>query len=178
MNKNKTLVVNCLGGPGTGKSTMAASIFSALKWNCINCELVSEFAKDLVWEKRHKTFENQIYIFGKQHHKIYRLVGQVDIIVTDSPILLTPIYDLEKRECLKQLVLNEYHKVSNLNIFLNRKKIYQPIGRNQNEDDAKLKDVEIKNFLKENNIPFFEITCETPSIPVIMALIKEIYENK
>ena len=44
----KTLVVNLLGAPGSGKSTIAASIFSKLKFQNLNVELVSEYAKELV----------------------------------------------------------------------------------------------------------------------------------
>ena len=39
-------MVNFYAGPGSGKSTMAAAIFSRLKWKDVNCELVTEFAKD------------------------------------------------------------------------------------------------------------------------------------
>ena len=47
-----TIIVNLFGGPGTGKSTGAAYIFSQLKLAGIDCEFVSEFAKDKVWERR------------------------------------------------------------------------------------------------------------------------------
>jgi len=110
----KTIVVNLLAGPGAGKSTLAAALFSKLKWCGIECELAAEYAKDLVWEKRDKTFENQVYIFGKQHHRIFRLLGQVQVVITDSPLLLTPIYDGEKRSTLKQLVFEETNKCNNL----------------------------------------------------------------
>jgi len=171
-----------LGGPGSGKSTTAANVFAHLKWQDINCELVNEYAKDLVWEHRHKTFENQIYMFGKQHHRIYRVVGQVDVIVTDSPILLTPIYDLERRESLKQLMLEEFNKVHNFNVFLKRKKKYQPKGRNQNEEQAKEKDREIKTFLEDNKIPYVEIDGTNENVDVIVKTIiitlKAIHEGK
>jgi len=45
------LVVNLFGAPGAGKSTGAAYIFSQLKMAGINAELVTEFAKDKVWEE-------------------------------------------------------------------------------------------------------------------------------
>ena len=180
--KHNTLVVNLLGGPGSGKSTTAAHIFAHLKLIDINCELIGEYAKDLVWEHRHKTFENQIYMFGKQHHKIYRVLGQVDVIVTDSPILLTPIYDLEKRENLKQLMLDEFNKVHNFDILLKRKKKYQPKGRNQNEEQAKEKDLEIKKFLEDNKIPYVEVDGTNESIDTIVKTItmtvKAINESK
>lgn len=58
------LVVNLFGSPGTGKSTLSAYIFSQLKLANINCELVSEFAKDMVWENNMTALENQLYISG------------------------------------------------------------------------------------------------------------------
>jgi len=155
--KNITLVVNLLGGPGCGKSTMAAGIFAGLKWKGIDCELAAEYAKDLVWEKRFKTFENQVYMFGKQHHRIYRLVGQVDVIVTDSPILLTAIYDSEKRESLRNLMFEEYNKVNNFNILLRRRKVYNPKGRNQTESESKEIDEQIRNLLEENKLPHITV---------------------
>jgi len=121
-------------------------------------------------------------MFAKQYHRIYRLMNQVDVVVTDSPILLTPIYDLERRQTLKNLVLEEFNKVHNFNIFLTRKKKYQPKGRNQNEEQAKEKDREIKTFLEENGIPYVQIDGTNESVDVIVNTItttlKAIHEGK
>lgn len=57
-------VVNLFAEPGTGKSTAAAQIFSELKWQGFSCELVTEFAKEKVWEESYKVLDDQIYIFG------------------------------------------------------------------------------------------------------------------
>ena len=57
------ILVNLFGAPGAGKSTGAAYIFSQLKMRGINAELVTEFAKDKVWEGSKAVFENQAYIF-------------------------------------------------------------------------------------------------------------------
>lgn len=59
------IVVNLFGTPGSGKSTGAAYIFSQLKMAGINAELVTEFAKDKVWENNEEVFKNQAYMFGK-----------------------------------------------------------------------------------------------------------------
>ena len=152
-----TLIVNLLAGPGAGKSTFAAALFAELKFYGTDVELAPEYAKDLVWEKRYKTFEDQIYMFGKQFHRINRLIGQVEVIVTDSPILLTPIYDGLKRKTLEKLVFEEFRKNRNYNIFLNRKKKYTEKGRNQTEDQAKDVDRRIKDLLQDNEIPFEEL---------------------
>lgn len=151
MQENKTLVVNLYGGPGTGKSTTAAGIFYDLKTSGINCEIVSEFAKDLTWEKRYHTLEDQIYIFAKQYHRIFRLLGQVEVIVTDSPILLSLVYDKKKCPHLRNLILQEYNKMWTYNVFLKRKKKYNPKGRNQTESQAKDLDVNILDVLTDTN---------------------------
>ena len=57
-----TLIINLFGGAGIGKSTLMARIFSELKVQGYDCEMVTEFAKDLVWEKRNETFKDELYI--------------------------------------------------------------------------------------------------------------------
>ena len=64
MNK-MTICCNLFGSPGSGKSTMAALVFSRLKMLNINCELVTEFAKDKVWENNNTALANQLYVFAK-----------------------------------------------------------------------------------------------------------------
>lgn len=46
----KTIVINLIGDPGSGKSTIASGIFYNLKKNGIDCEMALEFAKDKVWD--------------------------------------------------------------------------------------------------------------------------------
>jgi deoxyadenosine/deoxycytidine kinase len=174
----KTLIVNLLAGPGAGKSTLAASIFAELKWRDVECELATEYAKDLVWEKRHNTLSNQIYVFGKQHHRLFRLLGQVDVIVTDSPLFLTPIYAPELKT-LTKLAMEEIDKLNNLNVFIARKKKYNPNGRNQNRAQAVEIDEKIKSFLDTNKVPYIEIEGTPNGIKcVVDEAVKLIYENK
>ena len=61
----KTIAINFFGAPGSGKSTLSAIVFAKLKMMGVNCELVTEFAKDKVWEKNNEALSNQIYIFAK-----------------------------------------------------------------------------------------------------------------
>lgn len=70
----ETLVVNLYGAPGSGKSTGAAYIFAKLKMLGVNCELITEFAKDKVWENNLEVFNNQLYILGKQSFKTSRVL--------------------------------------------------------------------------------------------------------
>ena len=158
----KTLVVNLYAGPSAGKSTTAAGIFFELKSRGVNCELATEYAKDLVYEERHSTFKDQIYLFGKQYHRIFRLLGQVSVVVTNCPILLSPIYDTEKRPTFEKLVVEEHNKMWTYNAFIKRMKEFNPKGRKHDDDEAKELDKMIMDILWKHTVPFevFEGTPE------------------
>lgn len=150
----KTLVINLFGGPGCGKSTIAAELFATLKKQGYEVELVTEYAKDKVWEESYKTLENQIYVFGKQLHRMWRLKDKVEFIITDSPLLLSIIYDKNKDEDLKNLIVTTFNSFDNINIVINRSTVYNQNGRYQNEEQANEIDKEIKELLVSRDIPF------------------------
>ena len=178
----KSLVVNFYAAPGSGKSTMSAHLFAKLKWNDVNCELVSEYAKDLVWESRHETFKDQLYLFGQQHHRLFRLNGKVDVIITDSPILLSVYYnsiaDPESKlpDSFNDFARDIHHKFDNFNVFITRKKKYNPKGRNQTEAESDTISNEIKEMLIKNKITFTLIEGNHenvyPLLDQVMNLIK------
>ena len=168
----KTIHINLWAGPGTGKSTMAASIFAELKWNKIDCELVSEYAKQIVWEESYTKLNNQIYLFGKQYSKHYNLDGKVQVVITDSPIPMGCVYDNGRTKYLKELVISEYNKFENLNFFLTRVGDYNPNGRMQTHEEAIEKDKEIKDFMLEHGIEFVEVPAVKASINLIVNEIK------
>ena len=175
----KTLFVNFYAGPSTGKSTMAFALCSELKFNRINCELITEYAKDIVWQECYPKLKNQIYILGKQHNRQFHVNGKVDVAVTDSPFILSLIYDNNDTKYLKEMALHEFDKFWNLNIFLERVHEYDPIGRTQKTvEEAIIKDNEIKNFLIDNNIPYISLQTTKDSVHLIMDIIKKtITEN-
>jgi hypothetical protein len=156
---SKLLVVNLFAGPGAGKSTIAANVFAELKWAGVNCELVTEYAKDKVWEGSEKVLDNQVYVFGKQVQRLHRLVGKVDVAITDSPIILSMYYNRlgKSWKKLDGLVVEAFHQFDNLNYFLVRKKAYQQAGRLQTEEEAKGIDVEVKNILGNEGFAFTEV---------------------
>ncbi len=158
---SETLIVNLFGGPGTGKSTTAAGIFHLLKCNGVNAELATEFAKDLTWEQRRGALAVQPYVFGKQLMKLERVLGQVDVIVNDSPILLSAVYASKKYpKEFTQSVVKIFGKMNNLNFFLRRKKEYNPAGRSQDEDEAKKIDRKIKRVLIQNEVPHYVVDAD------------------
>jgi len=85
-------IINLFGGPGVGKSTLAAGVFSLMKLEGKDVELVTEYAKELVWESVALENLSQLNIFANQYKRIARLDGKVEYVVTDSPLLLSSIY--------------------------------------------------------------------------------------
>lgn len=170
MNTKKTLVINLIGGPGSGKSTCASGIFYQLKKLGINCELALEFAKDKVWEESIKTLDDQFYIFGKQYHKLFRLNDKVDVIITDSPLIISILYNKTPSKYFNDFVIEQYNTFDNLLFFINRNDTYQTEGRLQSKEEAENIDNFIKNILKTNNLPYDEISCED-SVNYIVEII-------
>jgi len=165
-----TYSVNFYGGPGTGKSRIAASVFAKLKFDNLNCELVREYAKEKTWEKNHMALNYQMYISSKQMYKMWVVANSVDVIVTDSPLLLGACYSSD--DLLDKLLLREYRNYHNINIFLNRVNPYNPSGRNQTEEEAELLDLRIEMFLHDYKIPFDRINASLDQTDNIIKLIK------
>jgi len=151
---NKTVIINMLAGPGVGKSTQSAHLFYELKKRHINVEITNEYAKFLVYEESYKKIKNQLYLFAKQHNQIYRLNGIVDIIIMDSPLILSAIYDLNKSSELKDLIMYEHNKLNNLTYFLQRETEYKAEGRYHNLEQAIEVDNKILSFMDENKVEY------------------------
>ena len=181
-----TIIINLFGGQGSGKSTTMAGIFHYLKNANIDCEMVTEFAKELVWESRNDTFKDELYIFAKQNHRLFRCNGKVDVIITDRPILMTSVYnrvygnqnDVKWNKSLDCIVKETFDKYNNYNFYLKRVKPYNPNGRNETEEKAKLFDKKFLSFLNENNIKYKTVNGDRFASEEISKYILERLKNK
>jgi len=173
----KTLIVNFYAGPGAGKSTLAAGLFAELKSRGVNCELITEYAKDKVWEESFGVFHDQLYIFAKQAHRIRRVLGKVDVVVTDSPLLLSLHYGAKEADIFGgtwwDLVMTEHSRVQSLNVFLLRVKKYEPSGRTQTEDKAKEIDLQILDLLDANRVPHIQMLGGLGVVPELADKVQE-----
>lgn len=164
-------VVNLFGAPGAGKSTGAAYIFSRLKMEGVNCELITEYAKDKCWEGSTAVFDNQLYIFAKQYFRMTRVAGKVDVLVTDSPLLLSLIYNPNKDLLAKpfdDLVLNLFNSFDNINFLLKRVKPYNPVGRFQNESESDAVYTKMADMLKRTGTNFMSVDGNEISYDLIV----------
>lgn len=171
--QKKPLVINLIGGPGSGKSTTMAGVFCELKKRGINCEMIPEYAKDRVYEEAFNTLQDQTYIFAKQSHKIWRIKDKVDIIVMDASLLTIPIYDKTHNSTLKKMVIEEFNRSENLVYFLDRGEIeYKIEGRTESFTEAQAIDKHYIDICKEYHIPF-EAVKTTDAVEKILSDLKE-----
>lgn len=153
---SKLKVINIYGGPGIGKSTTSCDVFVKMKRAGHNVELVTEYAKDKLWDKHDAIFQNQLYIFAKQYQRLKRLEGVVDYAVTDSPLLMQMVYFNENFHSkdvnfyFSKLAASLYDEFDNYNIILDRQHPYQKIGRYQSEEEAKKLDGAIESIVKKH----------------------------
>ena len=177
--------INLFGGPGTGKSTMAASLYAELKnygntvGHTIQTELIREYVKNWAWENRKITGFDQVYIFAKQlRAEEVCLRNGVDVIVSDSPIVLSYMYavayNLPGKSEIRSLVQSFEQQYPSKNIFLKRDYSlpYNQKGRYQSLQEAKELDeltiLTLKNLeLEYTEIPAFDET----------ALYTEVYKS-
>lgn len=130
---NKTKIINIFGNPGSGKSTIAAYLFAEMKARGLEVELVTETAKDLVWDNDYTRLENQILVFGTQLHRLNTLCDKVDYAITDSPLLMQIGYywqrNLPAPSQFEKLVMDYNNKFINTNILLKDNVNISQIGR-------------------------------------------------
>jgi len=133
-------VVSFFGGPGAGKSTLAAGVFYELKKRGVNCEFVHEYAKELAWEGREGALSNQAAILGYQFEMFRRCTDQVDVIVTDTSLLNSAIYchnyNLDYADEIEKLALKMYRSMDNFPFLVQRVLPYVAVGRYQDEEGA------------------------------------------
>lgn len=177
--KSNMKVISIWGGPGTGKSTTAAGLFYEMKKLGLNVELVTEYAKDAVWERRYDLLDDQLYILAKQHRRISRLdTHGIEWVITDSPVPLGLVYlkDNIFSENFPNLVMEVFGHYTNFNFLLQRHYKYNPVGRNQKDDEeAKIFDTKVSELLTKYSISFETIPGGESAVEKIITDVVEKY---
>lgn len=174
------IVVNLTGAPGSGKSTGAAYVFSQLKMKGINCELVTEYAKDKVWEEDTTALSNQAYVFGHQLFRLTKLEGKVDVVITDSPLLLSIIYNKDTKRlgtAFNEVVKNCFESFNNINFFIHRVKPYNPAGRLQTEEESDKLSEDIKYCFADYEQELIEVNGDQVGYDDIVETVMERLNN-
>lgn len=167
--------INLCGGPGIGKSTIAAQIYSSLKTEGWSIELATEYVKGWAYLKREINPFDQFYLLNKQLQQEYvPLIAGVDYVVTDSPLFLPYCYatlDFPVKVADALIPIIDYfdEEFPAIYIYLNRGTQYATEGRFQSEEKAKEIDDRIKSCLQMRNKKFIEVNLTDNIVEIVKA---------
>lgn len=160
-------VINFFGGPGSGKSTTAAGVFHEMKMQGYSVELVTEYAKDVTWDKRFDLLEDQTYVFAKQNRRLARLKDQVEWVVTDSPLPLSLLYmPKDYFKSFEPLAMEIWNSYQNISFIMRRNFEYQTLGRKEDLDSAHQLDRDLQDFFEKYGITPYELHHNPEKSPV------------
>lgn len=169
-----TLIVNLYGAPSAGKSTTASGLFYLLKLNGINAEYVTEVAKDFTWEKRQAvTLRCQPYVFGKQFRDVFRVMDQTAVAIVDSPLLLSAFYAWKfpdpkvATQALIDYIIEQSKLTGGINYLIKRTKSYNPMGRNQTEEESDIIARELEYFLQLHKVSYKQLNGDASAVDLI-----------
>lgn len=154
-----TKIVNIYGAPGAGKSTLGAELYAYFKGKQVKCELCMEYVKSWAYDNKAPSKYDQFYIFGKEVYHLTRLLGKVDYIICDSPVMIGNYYLAKAQGAglqaptildpvikqLNELIENDGHQVHD--IFFFRTKAYIEAGRYQTAEESDAIGKELYSFL-------------------------------
>lgn len=168
----------------THNSTVAAGLYYHMKIQHEKVELVTEFAKDLVYARQlNSMMDQQEYIFAEQNWRVQRLLNHdVDWVITDSPLLLSTIYPIMNQEqhgvpfwpALPQFiefVVAQFNCYDNINIYLNRTVPFQQYGRERNEQQAREIDAAVFTALRQHAPKFTIVDVDNDTVSSILEII-------
>ena len=175
-----SILINLFGGPGIGKSGIAAGITYKLKKNHISCNNPYEFPKTIAWDNNLPAIKDQLYVFANQHRGIAQAYGKVDYIIIDSPILFSTIYHTYytegyPAEYYKQpfhdLVVDLHNQYNSINILLERgNTVYNDKERFQDLKQSIEIDELCKTILNKHNIPYHTVKVDKRAVKQILRL--------
>ena len=177
---SKTKIINIVGGPSVGKSIIASGVFSKLKQQKQNCELVSEFPKEMVWEGNTEILENQIFVFAEQFRRQFRLLNKVDFVITDSPLILQSVYLIRaSNEFFSPKYISQtklfmdatFKEFNNISFYIERDSTieFEKTGRKHSLEESQILDREIRNQLRTFDPDYF--ICEGDSAGIIDEIV-------
>jgi len=174
-----TTIINIFGGPGIGKTTFASDLFGALKRRHVNVELTREYAKDLIWNGRSDLLSNQLIVLGGQLERLSSLNGRVELIVSDSPLLLCSVYAQIYAPATHPAAFHETvawadRLMPSVNLVLSRlDRPYQAEGRIQDESGARDIDALVLTMLNAGGVPHLCLPAGGAALAVALAHLEQ-----
>ncbi|MNJ90348.1 hypothetical protein D3C87_79430 [compost metagenome] len=166
-----SITISIVGGPHSGKSTLASQINSILKTKGLNSVFCEEYAVEYIAKYGVPTcVEHQMIIFYEQMKKEKMFHGSRDFIVCDSSSWLSYIYSKSylqqpiSKQSLKSLNFLQHEILENINYW--NYVFYVPVMENYMLDGVRYTtkneaielDKMIKGFLNLERVPYIDLS--------------------
>lgn len=154
-----------MGGAGCGKSITATNVRSQLGFKGYDIELVEEVIKDWTYISRIPKGVDSFWLQASQIQKEdIRLRAGVDLIVSDSPVILQWFYaryhKAPLQEAMYQAAIEFEQLYPSIHIFIDRDdRFYDEVGRYENLQEAKEIDFKMKLLVETAEIEFVSFSC-------------------
>jgi RecA/RadA recombinase len=169
--------INIFGGPGVGKSTLAAQIFGHLRQQGQSAELVQEWFKTWAYAGHQAKSFDYVYAFANQLHAEDQLLqAGVKIIISDSPMYLQCIYAYRHKLPfageLLQIAKRFEATYPSINFVIDRPQfqVYEQAGRYETLDQA----IEMDRFIVQLLDDFWAIPFKRVRPGDLNAILKEL----
>lgn len=183
------LVVNLFGAPSCGKSTLALLIGGVLKTEhpYLASEVPNEVPKFLAYDGRKgevpRNLRCQPFVMGQQLWQIARCEGHADVVITDSPVLLSAVYGKEYGQDIPDSFLDvcrHYHYAyKSMNYYVVRQHAYEEKARVTSEKDAARIDSHIKMVLSACDVTYETVKSSMDDAHRIVAqIVQQIEKSK
>lgn len=162
---NRIRRINLVSGACGGKSLTATNVRSQLGFKGYDIELVEEVIKDWTYIPRVPTSTDSFWLQASQMQKEdIRLRAGVDLIVSDSPVMLQWFYARYHKAPLQAamyLAATEFEQLyPSIHIFIDREdKFYNEVGRYEKLQEAKQIDFAIKTLFRGSKVEFESFSC-------------------
>ena len=99
-----------------------------------------------------------------------RCKDKVDVIITDSPLPLSILYntDVSLTENFNKCVMDVFHSYNNMNYLLRRTKPYNPVGRCHTEEESDALQEPMQKLLEDRDISYIEISGDINGYQIII----------
>ena len=158
----------CLyGGPGVGKSSMAAALFAQMKSDNIEVELVTEYVKTWTYVNRVPRSYDQFYLLAQQlHREDIVLRAGFSHLITDCPLPMICFYSQKNfmtsdyEPSFRKIVKDFECMHPSMHFLIKRKEgPFSKIGRHHTEEEALVIDKELEEYLRTHwgsNLDFID----------------------
>lgn len=165
----ETTVIDFYGGPGCGKSVMAAEVYAELSKRGCHVELVREYVKTWAWNGTKIKKWDELYIFAKQLKAESDLYGKVTYLITDRPLGMSCVYanlygsaeaGFRMRDFVNLIMVEQRHDgITHTPIIVSRCHPYEQEGRFETAEQAIAVDMQCFSYLYQTRES--EFVCNT-----------------